>query len=111
MKAFLTGSRIYGNPTDDSDIDLVVRLNESEREDLIKLSESGTVPIKFGNLNLIVATSDEAYAGWLLAKKCCLEKVLELGRNLTKDECIEIHDDIRQAANLPYGNDSEENDR
>jgi predicted nucleotidyltransferase len=111
MKAFLTGSHIYGNPTGDSDIDLVIRIEDGAFDQLLSQSDSGTLPLKFGKLNLIAARTDEDFAGWLLGKKLCLEKVLKLNRSLTKDECIKIHEEVRQAANLPYGNESKRFDR
>lgn len=40
--SFLTGSRVYGTPREDSDIDLVVLVHQEELDLLHKLSESST---------------------------------------------------------------------
>lgn len=76
MNAFLTGSRAYGTPREDSDIDLVVmmpasqlrRLNELIGEDAdSEMRYEGMKPgacVRFGKLNLIVVTGDEDYQAW-----------------------------------------------
>ncbi len=79
MKAFITGSRAYGKPTDKSDIDLVVMVSEEVRATLYGLCDEGPTkmtvraasseiinkgPIRFGKLNLIVCTSEKEYATW-----------------------------------------------
>lgn len=74
--SFLTGSRVYGTPRPDSDIDLVVLVTE---EDLARLREVGTVrpqhtgyntfescSLYFGNLNLIAVTKPDEYTAWLI---------------------------------------------
>ena len=84
MKAFLTGSRVYGVPQANSDIDLVVFLS---RDDLAVLRqfdegpdprhttntgsepdkpfEDGVgAPLRFGKLNLQCITDPKAYAVW-----------------------------------------------
>ena len=106
MKSFLTGSHVYGKPTKDSDIDLVVRISLKDEERLIKLSDNQGLPIRFGNLNLIAATTDEDFAGWSLAKHTCVQRSKELKRKLTKEESLAIHEDIRATAYLSYGSNS-----
>jgi Nucleotidyltransferase domain len=79
MKAFLTGSRAYGTPRIDSDIDLVI-FTDVETAGLLQVwgavenaapqgSDEGSDevygPIRFGKLNLIVCTSEEAYRAWV----------------------------------------------
>ena len=67
MRAFLTGSQIYGTPTEKSDIDLVVLMDDEDRMTLHSLvgdSEEvvparqdfngygvGSLNLKFGRLN------------------------------------------------------------
>lgn len=69
MNAFLTGSRVYGKPSETSDVDLVVRVDVPTREALQKLSDcpeqaKGLVVIRFGRLNLIACDNDEQFAAW-----------------------------------------------
>ena len=78
MNAFLTGSQIYGSPTENSDIDLVVSMDDENRARLwalVKDSEKkanfntdadygGNLNLQFGRLNLIVLKSDIEMANW-----------------------------------------------
>lgn len=57
-EAFITGSRAYGVPREDSDIDLAVVVSEHEAKLLRSLSDS-TRKIVFGRLNLILFTNTE----------------------------------------------------
>lgn len=71
MNAFLTGSRVYGRPGPNSDIDLVVRVDPRLAGILRALSgatgiddDAGAKPVRFGKLNLILCETDEQYAVW-----------------------------------------------
>ena len=89
MNAFLTGSQIYGSPTENSDIDLVVSMDDENRARLwalVKDSEKkvnfntdadygGNLNLQFGRLNLIVLKSDIEMANWkvgtvMLERQC-----------------------------------------
>jgi len=68
MNAFITGSRVYGKiPTSETDIDLVIQCDEKTAELLRKLSDIGKEPVRYGKLNLILLTSEEEFASWLVA--------------------------------------------
>jgi len=62
---FITGSHAYGDPRPDSDIDLVININDSELKDfLIDCSEEENNSVcRFGNLNLVIC-DDEQYDTW-----------------------------------------------
>lgn len=82
--AFLTGSRAYGVPHKDSDIDIVLRMSE---EDALKLYEAcpealcvgqpkpkpENIPyptrqlyvFRFGMVNLLCCTTDEGFEQWV----------------------------------------------
>ena len=64
MKAFITGSRAYGQPTSESDLDLVILVDEHTKSLLTTLSDSGKEPIRFGKLNIIACTSEEEFTVW-----------------------------------------------
>lgn len=64
MLSFITGSRAYGTPRKDSDVDLVVRVNPETAEALRALSDRGKEPVRFGRLNLILCETDDEWAVW-----------------------------------------------
>jgi predicted nucleotidyltransferase len=103
MNAFLTGSQEFGYNKPDSDIDLVILTDSETKEKIIQLSDTGKMPIKFGKLNLIVATTPEEYSFWLLAKRWC-----EIGQVKSKKESKCFHDEIRdQFGFKDYDHESE----
>lgn len=76
MKAFLTGSRRYGIPKENSDIDLVVFMDPEEAKKLLVLvgrdlrnENSAASPkgfsVRFGNLNLLIETDIGHYQDWV----------------------------------------------
>lgn len=65
MNAFLTGSRVYGSPQADSDIDLVVRVDETTAG-LLRLLSGNKDTVRFGKLNVILCTTDKEFAVWKL---------------------------------------------
>lgn len=64
MNAFLTGSHAYGIPRPDSDIDIVM-LVDDELYKLLNATYTG--PIKDGKVNLIPFTNKIRYECWLKA--------------------------------------------
>jgi predicted nucleotidyltransferase len=100
---FITGSRVYGTPTKDSDIDIVVYAPDYKERDLLTdLSDNCGMPCRFGNLNIIYAFTLKEYAVWLMCRTACLNKVKELDRKLTKEEALEIHERVRKENGLEY---------
>lgn len=78
MNAFITGSHAYGTPREDSDIDLVVLVDQPTldalgqiAEDAPEASRSGTgsasASIRSGKLNLIPHTEPAIFTAWLTA--------------------------------------------
>jgi Nucleotidyltransferase domain len=67
-KAFLTGSRVYGQPTPESDVDLVVFISEEDKETLVKLADTA-LPIRFGKLNVIALTNEDEFYAWKSATR------------------------------------------
>ena len=67
--AFITGSRAYGVPKENSDIDLVLPLPKEVIKILRPWGEDGSncpgsTSMKFGRLNLIIPDSPESIAVW-----------------------------------------------
>ena len=76
MNAFVSGSRIYGTPTDFSDIDLVIFTSLThanmlkEQADPVSPDEEsdtvrGSYSLRFSELNLIVCWEEWAYNVWM----------------------------------------------
>lgn len=97
MKAFITGSNIYGTLGVLSDLDVVLFCNRKQMDMLAAWSDDGdagfspnyagsSANLRFGSLNLIVHTSRISYYRWLLAKFVCWCK-----SPVTKLEAKEIH--------------------
>lgn len=64
MKSFLTGSRVYGTPRVDSDVDLVVLVSQADVNVLWENNDSespssGTATLRFGRLNVIALVDNE----------------------------------------------------
>lgn len=91
MKAFITGSYAYGTPTKESDIDLVVFIDEEQAGllDMVYISNIGetklsdreteyesddTYCMRFGKLNLIVCFSKDWYDAWKSGTNVLIEK-------------------------------------
>ena len=81
MNAFLTGSRIYGTPSENSDIDLVVLMNQTEIEML-----SSKFPIRFEKLNIIAVNNAHEFSLWKEAMELCVNEM-----PVSRDRAIEIH--------------------
>lgn len=109
MKAFATGSRVYGAPTRGSDIDLVVMVNPDQIEVLKELADADdplhkpkewsdpgpmddvgglTASLKFGKLNLILVTGHIGYGVWLQGTKELAKLAADRGTPVTRDEAV-----------------------
>ena len=69
--AFITGSRAYGIPRDDSDVDLVVRADGKTIKLLVELLgrhasdyDGDSVSIRTGGLNLHLCHDDKTFEKW-----------------------------------------------
>src|SRR5208283_96062 len=78
MKAFITGSRAYGTPRLDSDIDLVIQYNAATAALLRKESEAKNT-VRFGRLNVIIAGDDPEMAAWQLGTDALQREVAAHG--------------------------------
>ena len=79
MNAFLTGSEVYGVPNSNSDVDLVIRVDEETAKKLRSLSDTpiernGIVIVRFGKLNLILCETDDQLAVWRLGTTALVRK-------------------------------------
>lgn len=94
MNAFITGSRVYGNTTIESDVDLVVLVaTATDRSMLVDL---GHIPVRYGKLNLIVLTDQREFDAWLAATYRCLSC-----RPCSREKAAEIIDQEYVSRGLP----------
>lgn len=95
--SFITGSRVYGSPRDDSDLDIVVLVNPELAKlladlcDPMKPGEKGVY--RFGKLNLIVTFTQEEFACWKIATDDLIALSLK-GNPATREEAIKYIDSI-----------------
>lgn len=104
MTAFLTGSRVYGAPTEDSDIDLVVLVDELTQDKLRGWSESPdwSYVVRFGRLNLICVTSEDELAAWRAGTASLRQRVSQTGRPIDREVAKEMMDMIRRTMGLGF---------
>lgn len=105
MNAILTGSRRYGTPHADSDIDLVVLVDEKTLTELIEQSDpiigmekkmtdyatAGACGLRFGKLNLLVCTKERQFAQWALGSAVLAEQ-----KPVTRETAVNVMDKLRQ---------------
>ncbi len=90
MNSFITGSRVYGTPTEKSDIDLCVMLEELDYYTLNDWSEDaaasvgGNSSLRFGRLNLIVLSASD-FEAWREATDILIAR-----KPVTKKEAIAV---------------------
>ena len=105
MNAFLTGSHAYGRPTADSDIDIVMRVDEGLFDCLHEILctfpdgesqyDCGTsCQIRFGKVDLICCFEDETFAKWLLGTRKLQKRRGQLRRAITRDEAVQVFKDL-----------------
>lgn len=106
LGAFVTGSRIYGQPTEESDLDLVVFMPRDQAEKIAKefpdslqskIHPKGTSAVfKFGPLNLIAVWNEDRLHAWQDGTEGCIDAMVDRRRGLTREEAIEVHAAARE---------------
>lgn len=117
MGSFATGSRVYGQPREDSDLDLVIRMTEREFNDFVNcltpkqldelieqrnkygLLENGQAVLRFGQLNLIICLQDRAFEAWRSATRIAQNRVRRNGP-LSREQSVELFKHIFQNRGL-----------
>ena len=94
-EAFITGSRAYGKPKKSSDVDLVIRCDEETANVLKAKSETGEQPIRFGQLNVIICTTDEQFAVWKLGT-VEMKRKKQKGKIFDKNQAKRVFDKLRE---------------
>lgn len=89
-RGFITGSRAYGQPNAESDVDLVLLVDDLTTFTLTQQSETKAVPVRYGNLNLILCHSEEEYDAWEKFTQDMIEKARTTGEPVSSDEAKEV---------------------
>ena len=103
MKAFVTGSRAYGNSRNDSDIDLVVFVSQKDRvmemadNDLpSSLSDDPklvhTISLRFGALNILACCDQDTWRKGTLQLKDLAP--------VTRQKAVEVFTALRKEASI-----------
>jgi hypothetical protein len=113
MMSFITGSRAYGAPDADSDVDLVVLVTPADLEKLRGLADSddheklkessdagpqgfaGSASLRFGRMNLLCVTDPVAFAVWARGTHL-LRREADDGRRVTRELAIRFFEDLRR---------------
>jgi hypothetical protein len=106
MKAFLTGSHVFGRPGPQSDIDLCILVDPALAAELRDMSES-TKTVRFGRLNLILCESDVEFTAW----KFTTERLRQVATTGAIFDKIAAHAEMekdRVAVGVQYKGDSGE---
>lgn len=91
MKSFLTGSRVYGTPNAESDVDLCVLISYDDMKTLVDASKheaSGSgipraMSVKFGELNLVMTWDEKCFAEWKMATEDLIK-----AKPVTRDDAV-----------------------
>lgn len=98
-KAFVSGSHVYGTPNEDSDIDLIVMMDESLAKWLYEMAETddcshtpacGSLSVRFGKINLICCWEQWVYDLWFNGTS-----LLHGAKPVTRDTAIILFESLR----------------
>lgn len=107
MRGFITGSHAYGRPGPDSDVDLVVMVDEEATMKLQELSE-GQRTVRFGKLNLILCYSETEFSAWRMTTDRLKKIKTDTGAIFDKVGAHVEFEKDRQAVGIQYKGDSGE---
>jgi predicted nucleotidyltransferase len=104
LKCFMTGSRVFGYATKDSDLDLVVLCDDELQRELIKVVDGferlaglptkvPSSPYYAGRVNFIIVRDEVEFEAWWRARERCLAEPY-----ITRARAIEIHEACGTAA-------------
>ena len=105
MKAFLTGSHVFGRPGPESDIDLCILVDPILAGKLRDMSESTKI-CRFGCLNLILCESDTEFAAWKMSTERLLQIKTATGSIFDKIAAHAEFEKDRVAVGIQYKGDS-----
>lgn len=80
--SFVSGSHAYGTPTESSDIDLVVLVDNEQT--IWSLKKKEDITPRFGNLNIIAFSNKDNFEKWRATTNLLKEKA-----PVTREEAVE----------------------
>lgn len=97
MNAILGGSRVYGKPNKDSDLDLVLWLPNSMQRQIVRKEgdETGDDTVRYGNLNIILPNNAKEFSVWLYGIE-----LLKQHKPVTRDKAVETFDNLRMTMGI-----------
>lgn len=108
MKAFITGSRAYGLPRDDSDIDLVIRCDDATASALVAVladesdesdgyDNDKRIQVRAGQCNLMLCRDDDAYEVWRRGTEALRdEAMLAESGCVSRERAVEVFKALRE---------------
>ena len=99
MTIFVTGSRAYGTPREDSDWDIVVMISAPAVKILSLASDETVGPypnsttLRFGKLNLICCTHQAVFDAWKKGTNKCIAR-----SPITREDAVETLKPLHQQA-------------
>ena len=115
MKSFPTGSYVYGLPTEESDIDIVVMMEDGDADDFDRfcgeagldnhgdVDYPGGLSYKSGKFNMIVVDNDQDWQVWKDGTEECIEAMVKNRGGLERSAACEIFTKHRAKAGLGDG--------
>lgn len=101
-EALLAGSRAYGTPREDSDIDLVIYCSEEVKKLLLEHSDNEHPRvISFGKLNILACTTNEEYAVWKSGIQTLKEKG-PVDRETAKNHFKRLRLEVSESMDMEY---------
>lgn len=108
MQAFLTGSHAYGAPKDDSDVDLVIFVDDKRTHRLLEVHNdlfdvekddadqaiyhTPSESLKYGKLNLIICKTEKDYNEWKTGTEMLVKERASTGQPVSRERAIEVLD-------------------
>ena len=107
-RSVLTGSRAYGTPRPDSDVDLVVLVDRPTQAAMLKLfppedydeaayADCSGRTIRVGDLNLIMVTTEAELEVWRRGTEA-----LKAEAPVTRARAVQVFESLREGKGVPY---------
>jgi hypothetical protein len=91
---FITGSQVYGNPSADADVDIVMLVSKADMHRLIGLSDYEEFPVRYGRMNLILCGTQDQYDAWKESCQKCKLAALDNNGSIDRDTAVAIHTEV-----------------
>lgn len=116
MNALLTGSRVYGVPREDSDVDLVLLVSETELNilktaaDTVNVQSTGgsaeespaiVATLRIGRLNILACATQWQFDLWVKGTKHLLEENTITGQFRSRERAVEVFQALEQGKPIP----------